>query len=106
MKRLFKEPQVTHAVNEQKAHSMFTRNAQITVQLNDFGTHARNMYGDIDCVAPDIKLTAEFIGEWTSKEKMDADMAACIEKLTSTYQHHISGNLLSNGQNQRGKDGY
>jgi len=80
-----------------KAYSMFTRNAHITVQLNDFGTHARNMNGDIDCVAPDIKLSAEIIGEWESKEKMDADMNDCINKLVETYQHHISGGLLSIG---------
>ena len=32
-----------------------------------------------------------------SKEKMDADMNDCINKLVETYQHHISGGLLSSG---------
>lgn len=102
-----KEPKETHTLEPmepRKAQSVYTRNAQIVVQLNDWCTHARNMNGDFDCVLPDVKMTVDFIGVWGSKEKMDSDFASCIEKLTETYQANISGELLSTGNDQSGYD--
>ena len=72
------------------SESTYQVKSTIRVFSNDDTGLARTRHGDYVQAVPQITLTAEFDGKWSSKASMDSDLHECLDRLLLTYDRRMS----------------